>query len=778
MNIVAFGIGVNFYSYIERLDSVMDVHYFSDNDERKWNQYIMGDKRVCIPPSEIKKLERPLVIILAEKANSKSAIEKQLAEMKIEYIEIDAIWDEVILDDIEVNWPQKIQKTRIHKFIELLVHGTTECNFHCDYCYVWRKEDFHQGLEASLHTPKEIREALSVNRLGGVCHINMCALGETLFAHNIEKIIYELADEGHYVSVITNGTVSAKINQILEFPEEIQEKIFFKLSFHLLELERTKLLSRFWRNVETIRKSKCSYSIEITPSDLIIGRLDVIKREFESHAGGAMPHITFTRDATKEGLDLYSDLSLEEYKEIWGRFQSELFTLKSDLYKRKITENCYAGCWSYRINLMNGNLQSCYQQEIKGNIFERLDNNLPIRTVKNQCALNYCFNNHAFIAWGDVPEIECKNYLAMRERYSDGETWIKQPYRAIMSQKLYNNNFLYIGRWKDYEKLYSQDREPAFILFNSPDYGNMGDHAIAYTERKFFNRIFPQKEFIEISSEQYLKENMSIVKAVLPEDILLISGGGYIGSIWTWLEDLTLNIIKRFPQNKIIILPQTIYFEESMYGNYEKKLFINALENHTNITVVVRDNRSLQMVKEWNLESEQILYCPDMALSLSLDNYRKKDKKNEIKICLRDDKEKGTVDIDILETSIQQSSYNITFFTTTVGYDVNLNNREKELRRLWKDISSAQIVITDRLHAVIFCYLLDVPCIALNNKTGKVFDFVNSVRGSMIIYKCESVDEVRNAIRDIEHGELKGNTNNFKRDFLEFENYLKGKCFI
>lgn len=779
MSIIAFGIGINFFSYVERLDTVMKIDCFSDNDCKKWNKYTMGDERICIAPEEIKELDEPFVIIMAEREGSKVAIEKQFDDMNVPHVRIDEVLSKAKLKPIKADWPQKIQNTRIHKFIELLVHGTTECNFHCEYCYVWRKNDFHSGIESSDYTPQDIRKAFSVKRLGGICHINVCALGETLLAKNIEKIIYELADEGHYISIITNGTITSKVDKILEFPKSVQERLFFKFSFHYLELERTKLFEKFWSNVHKVRDSYCSYSIEITPSDLILDRFDDIRREFEEHENGAMPHITFTRDAKKEDLDLYSNLSLEEYKEKWGVFDSELFNLKAELYKKRITENCYAGCWSYRVNLLNGNLQSCYQQEVKGSIFENTEGNLPIRTVKSHCAMNYCFNNHAFIAWGDVPELECANYLAMRDREDSGSRrWVKAPYRAIMSQKLYDNNFLYIGRWDDYEKLYAENRKPAFVLFNSPDYGNLGDHAIAYAEREFFKNVFPEKEFIEISSEQYLKENISISNAILSQDILVISGGGYIGSVWPWLEDLTLNIIKRFPDNKIIIMPQTVYFEDSVYGNYEKDLFVQAIKRHKNLIFMTRDKMSFQIVKSWNIDSiEDILYCPDMVLSLSLEQYKKQHKGNDIMICLRDDKEVGNINFDGINQKLKDIFEKTVQISTVVDYDINLNNRKRELEKLWEKMTNAKIVITDRLHAVIFSYLLGIPCIAFNNKTGKVFEFVDSVEKISKIYKCDSEDKMDDIIKKISEERLTV-TNKFETNFIALGEYLKGKCFI
>ena len=739
--LVAFGIGYNFYSFVERIDTIQRVSFFSDNDRNKWGKHYMGDERICIPPDEIKSLDNSLVIIMVENETAKMAVEKQCDELRLQHIRVDEYFKRITFGLEAITWPQKIQRNRIHKFIELLVHGTTQCNFHCDYCYVWRKEEFHDGNASSEHTPADIRRALSVKRLGGLCHINMCALGETLLAQGIEDIIYELADEGHYVSVITNGTVSSKIRSITEFPEQIQERIFFKLSFHYLELKRTNTLVRFWNNVRSIKNSCCSYSIEITPSDYLIEEIKEVTKEFEINADGVMPHITFTRDAAKTGLDLYSDLSLDEYVSTWKQFDSPLFDLKTDLYKKKITQDCYAGCWSYRINLMNGNLQSCYQQEVDGTIFDDIESNLPIRTVGKNCKLDYCFNNHAFLAWGDAPAIGCCNYLDVRDRIdANGEHWVKEPYREVMRQKLYENNYDYIGNWPDYEMLYKAGRKSAILIFNSPDYGNLGDHAIAYAEKQLLAKVFAGKNVIEISTEQYIRENLLIKNAVRDDDIILLTGGGYLGSLWSWLEDLSLNIIQTYKNNKIIVMPQTIYFESGRYGDYEKKMFKNVITSHSNIFVFVRDQKSLQLMQEMSIDASKYGFCPDIALSLNLERFIKNERGNEVLLMLRDDKEaahslKNNIIKMLLDNGIP---YRVA--STVIEKRINLLQRDKELTGLWTRMAYAKMIITDRLHAAIFSVLLNIPCIVLDNKSGKVFDFADLLGPSTNgLNKCRSM---------------------------------------
>lgn len=775
--LVAFGIGVNFFPLVERLDAVCEIAVFSDNDSSKWGQYILGDQRICMEPRHLCELESPFVLIMAERESSIKAIERQCDEYGLPHQRVHDFFQEIELKTVQCQWPQSIQRRRIHKFIELLVHGTTECNFHCEYCYVWQKREFTQGNITSEYTAKEIRNALSQKKLGGPCHINACALGETLLSKDIVELAYELLDEGHYLSIITNGTITPKIDAILQFPDELLERMFFKLSFHYAELKRTKLLDIFWKNADKIKNSPCSYSIEITPCDNLIKEIDNIKKEFAVHAKGAMPHITFTRDTNKEGLDLLSELSLEEYKNIWQTFDSDLFNLKCNLYKKQIHQTCYAGSWSYRINVVNGNLQSCYQQELVGTVFDEGQKSLPIIPVGQGCRLDYCFNNHAFLAWGDAPEIVCDNYFKVRDRIADDSThWVKEAYAAAMQQKLYDNNFAYINRWSDYEKLFAVNRKSAFILFNSPDYSNLGDHAIALAERKFFHRLFPEIEFIEISCQQYIRENLLIRNVIQDEDILLITGGGYLGSLWLWLEDITKNIIQQYPKNKIIILPQTMYFENSVLGESEKKSLSSVLNTHTNLTIMLRDKVSYQLASDLSGNSIRKLLIPDIALSLE---YEGSFERRGSLVCIRDDKEAVGIDVIHIERILEKKGIEADRFTTISAEDVFLDNREKHVIELLDKIRQASVVITDRLHAMILCAITNTPCVAFDNLSGKVVESYQWIKGNPHIVLCEKEEQFEEYLRQALEGKSISisSMDDINNKFKELEEYLKETCF-
>lgn len=61
------------------------------------------------------------------------------------------------------------------------------------------------------------------------------------------------------------------------------------------------------------------------------------------------------------------------------------------------------------------------------------------------------------------------------------------------------------------------------------------------------------------------------------------------------------------------------------------------------------------------------------------------------------------------------------FNSTNIDHNyLSIIQREEELHKIWNTFKSAQFVITDRLHARIFCYITNTPCLVFQNNNHKV----------------------------------------------------------
>ena len=327
--------------------------------------------------------------------------------------------------------------TRIRRYIDCYI-PTETCNLRCHYCYITQQRAFNNKLAHFSHSPEEIKKAFSKTRLGGICLINLCAGGETLLSEEVLPIVKALVDEGHYVMIVTNGTLTKRFLEISEFDEKIRSHIFIKFSFHYLEMLRLDMLERFAENVNLMKKSKVSFTVEITPSDELIPYIDDVKKYCVENFG-ALCHVTIARDDMTNGIDILSKLSFDEYKNTWSQFDSDLFNFKSKIFYQKRKEFCYAGDWFLYLNMETGSIRQCYCGEIIGNIFD-LEKPIAFKAI-GKCPLPHCYNGHSFLTLGVIPNFDCINYDKTRNRIcSDGSEWLQSEMKEVMQSKLYETN--------------------------------------------------------------------------------------------------------------------------------------------------------------------------------------------------------------------------------------------------------------------------------------------------------------------------------------------------
>jgi len=314
------------------------------------------------------------------------------------------------------------------------------CNFRCSYCYLSQRPEHYQGVQPEKkYTPEQVARALSLQRVGGPALMNFCADGETLLVKDLDEYIKPLVAQGHYAEIVTNLTVTPMLEKILSWDRELLQRVEFKCSFHYLELKKRGLLERFAQNVGKIWEAGASANIEITPSDELIPLIDEVK-EFSLKHFGALPHLTIARDDRTAGQTYLTSLSQEEYNRVWSAFSSNFFEFKKTLFGVKRTEFCYAGAWSLYIDLTTGMCKQCYQGMELGDAFAHPDKPLPSLPI-GKCRNPHCYNGHALLSAGLIPELHTPGYGELRDRQKqDGSHWLQPQLRSFFDTKLAGSN--------------------------------------------------------------------------------------------------------------------------------------------------------------------------------------------------------------------------------------------------------------------------------------------------------------------------------------------------
>ena len=314
-------------------------------------------------------------------------------------------------------------------------------------------------------------------------------------------------------------------------------------------------------------------------------------------------------------------------------------------------------------------------------------------------------------------------------------------------------------REPDFE-LNNNDKKRVFFL-DAPEYGNLGDQAIAFSLQKFMKDQFPEYSQYEIQEDKYLSNVLWLKKNISKNDIICLMGGGNMGDLYQRYEAIRRNIIKNFKNNKIIIFPQTIDYGTDKYGEKEKKNSEKIYNKNKNLMLMAREEKTFDIMKTLYSDCTVVL-TPDIVLYLNYKNLT--ERKNSVGLCLRNDKEKVLKESD-KEEILNKYKEHIDI-STHIGDDVRIdcNNRKEFVENKLKQFAQNKLVVTDRLHGMIFAYITDTPCIAFNNSNGKikgVYKWIGGKGKTAFLNKFEEVkfDDITN--KNIDFNEVIKNVQKF-----------------
>ncbi len=331
---------------------------------------------------------------------------------------------------------------KIKRFIECLI-PVTACNLKCSYCYVIQRDNRTLKIPDLDYPIEQIGRALSKDRFGGTCYFSICGAGETLMPKYIVDLVKEILKQGHLVNITTNGTLNDRFDELVKIDSDLLKRLNLSFSFHYLELKRTNKLDDFFNNINKIRKAGISFVLQLNLCDEYIPHIEEIKKICLEKVG-AYPQIAATRKEInlKDNIELLTELSDDEYIKKGKEFKSPLFdfTIKNFNVKRK--EFCYAGDWSFVLNLKTGLLSKCYGTGLSSNIFENPDKKIKFEAIGKNCKSRFCLNSSHFMSLGVIPTIETPTYGELRNR-SEANWYQSEEIKSGLNSKLNESNAEY-----------------------------------------------------------------------------------------------------------------------------------------------------------------------------------------------------------------------------------------------------------------------------------------------------------------------------------------------
>lgn len=280
-----------------------------------------------------------------------------------------------------------------------------------------------------------------------------------------------------------------------------------------------------------------------------------------------------------------------------------------------------------------------------------------------------------------------------------------------------------------------------YVYLDVPSYLNYGDWLIAMGAFNLLKEL-PYKCLYYASSVNYQKQ-------YIPKNaIILLNGGGNFGNLYYGATEFRNEVIEDFPNNKIVILPQTITYTNSNLIDKEANIY----SKHKNLHICARDNESYLILQKYFHENSLYL-LPDTAIGLysSLPKYDMP-KSSTILEIRRKDKENSNAQftMDINENAVV-ADWNKIF--KEIHIDVVLfpwrilKILSRAFHGMWSKIQDLYLlhvmypyvfsrvskymlrfdrVHTTRLHGFILCMMMHIPIEWVDTKYGKLSGYINT----------------------------------------------------
>ena len=283
-------------------------------------------------------------------------------------------------------------------------------------------------------------------------------------------------------------------------------------------------------------------------------------------------------------------------------------------------------------------------------------------------------------------------------------------------------------------------------LIDTPTHGNLGDQAIVLAERQFLKKHKISTH--ELSANALDHKEKWFANLTPMNQYILVHGGGFLGALWPNEEERFRRILKAYKNNKIIVFPQTVTFDlNTESGREYLKQSQKVYSSHPDLTIFVREQKSFDFMTQYFPTVKTIL-VPDIVTLL--DTNISAHKRNGILMCMRSDLEKSLSEnqiftiVNLLKGKYQDQQLEYT--DTVVPYVIHSGKRKREVNSKLSQFAKSKLVITDRLHGMIFATITNTPCIALGNINGKVKNVYEWLKHNAYIQYADNLDDFKMAL--------------------------------
>ena len=296
---------------------------------------------------------------------------------------------------------------------------------------------------------------------------------------------------------------------------------------------------------------------------------------------------------------------------------------------------------------------------------------------------------------------------------------------------------------------------PSVALLDFPDFSNVGDSAIWLGALNTLARLGVAAPCHSCDARRY--DRASLARRI-GRGVILLNGGGNFGDLWPRHQLFRERIIADFPDNPIVMMPQSMHFVDPQAAARARSAF----RSHEQLTILLRDRESFLDATQMFGDITRLV--PDTAFGLA-PMHRSHAPDVEILWLKRADQEdrwaaaavapfgdafadwagdEDTWLVRLHNALVRATRHTATARTATArtarGVLRWLHPRlaGERLDRGVRLLSRARVVVTDRLHGHILCLLLGVPHVVLDNSYGKLSRFIAAWSHTSALVKVAS----------------------------------------
>ena len=281
-----------------------------------------------------------------------------------------------------------------------------------------------------------------------------------------------------------------------------------------------------------------------------------------------------------------------------------------------------------------------------------------------------------------------------------------------------------------------------------PNHTNVGDSAIWLGEVETLRLLGAD---VAYECEAHGHDARAVRRAIGPDGIVLLHGGGNFGDEWPEYQRLREGVIDAHRDRPIVVLPQTLRFNREE----NRVRAAAALAAHPRLTILCRDARSAATARSL-APGATVDLCPDAAVALGRRAGRRAPRGEALWLTRTDAERRGPRlmppaggrVIDWMEgeegdlgagpgerllrslacNGGQRATRRPHVARPARPFVRSLHTRLAERRvQMGLDlVTSAPVVVTDRLHAHILCLVAGVPHVLVDTGYGKLRAFVDA----------------------------------------------------